>query len=163
VSLPTLQQIRQLRRDLHLEVPPEWEDRNGHVNVQYYLRLYELGGWNIMERAGFDEKWFRDHGVSFFDLDNHLKYVAEIRVGDSVSAHHRVLGRDEKRFFGAYLIVNDSRDRLAAVLEYVTIAVDMRRRRSTQIPAAIAERLDALLEEQGRLGWTFPPSRCIRC
>jgi len=156
MKFPSPEQIRELPLDLRMTVPPEWEDRNGHVNVQYYLKLYELGGWNVLERSGFDEPWFRKNRVGFFDSENHLSYRAEIRIGDSVSAYNRLLGRSAKRFHGLYLIVNDTRNRLAAVLEYVTVMVDMRTRRSTVLPGELAGGLDALLEGHRALNWPAP-------
>jgi len=44
MNFPGLDQIRELPVQLKMAIPPEWEDRNGHVNVQFYLALYELGG-----------------------------------------------------------------------------------------------------------------------
>ena len=153
---PELDRIRELRCDLRMEVPADWEDRNGHVNVQYYLALYELGGWGVLEAEGFDEAWFRRSGVSFFDWKHHIRYLAEIRVGDRVSTYTRALDRSEKRFRSLYLIVNDSRGRLAAVLEYETVMVDMRSRRSCAMPAALADALDDLIARHRCLDWPAP-------
>jgi len=58
---PGLEQIRELPVQIEMVIPPEWEDRNGHVNVQYYLALYELGGWVILEEVGIHEEWFQQH------------------------------------------------------------------------------------------------------
>ena len=33
MKFPPVEQIRQLPVQLDMEVPPDWEDRNGHVNV----------------------------------------------------------------------------------------------------------------------------------
>jgi hypothetical protein len=51
MNFPGLDQIRELPVQLTMTIPPEWEDRNGHVNVQVYLALYELGGWVVLEEV----------------------------------------------------------------------------------------------------------------
>ena len=152
-EFPHLDQVRELPVQLDWVIPPEWEDRNGHVNVQFYLTLFELGGWKILEQMGFDETWMRQNQYSFFDLEHHLNYLAEIAVGDRVTAYNRVVGRSDKRFHGLYLIVNETRGRLAGVLEYVSNGIDMRRRRSAPMPPEMSAKLERLFEEHSKLSW----------
>jgi acyl-CoA thioester hydrolase len=154
--IPTVSQLRELPLQLAMTIPPEWEDRNGHVNVQYYLTLYELGGWVILEQAGFDDDWFKNSGFSMFDLEHHLNFLAEIRVDDRVSAYHRILSTSEKRFHGVYFVVNDTTERVASTLEYVTTCVDMRTRRTAAFPADLAEGVAQMLREHRKLGWEAP-------
>lgn len=155
-AFPAIGQLQELPLQLSMIVPPEWEDRNGHVNVQYYLTLYELGGWVIFEQEGFDEDWFSRNQVSVFDLEHHLNYLAEIRIGDRVNTYHRVLDFSEKRFHGQYFIVNETMERLAAVLEYVASCVDMQTRRTAAFPPVLADGMAKLLNEHQKLGWTTP-------
>lgn len=155
-TFPNPGQLRELPVNLKTTIPKEWEDRNGHVNVQFYLALYELGGWMVLDELGFDEEWFNQNAVSQFDLEHHLHFRAELRVGDTVSTYSRVLGRSRKCFHGMYFIVNDSRDALAATLEYVSANVDMRTRRISPFPEKLAVGLDRLLEKHRRLDWSTP-------
>lgn len=155
---PTVEEVRELPLQLEFQVPPEWEDRNGHVNVQFYLALFELGGWKVLEAVGIDDAWFRRSAYSIFDLEHHLHYLAEIGVGDVVNTYNRVVGKSDKRFHGLYLIVNASRGRLAATLEYVSTGVDMRVRRTAAMPAELSEGLDRLYREHQTLTW--PPPLC---
>lgn len=150
---PQLEQLRELPVQLDYVIPPEWEDRNGHVNVQFYLALFELGGWKVLEEVGVDEDWFHRHAYSFFDLEHHLHYLAEIRVGQRVTAFNRVVGKSDKRFHGLYYIVNETRDRLAGTLEYISNGVDMRQRRTAPMPEELARGLERLLAAHQRLSW----------
>jgi len=137
-------------------IPPEWEDRNGHVNVQFYVALYELGGWVVLEEAGVDEAWFQQRNISLFDLEHHLQYRAEVLAGDQVISYNRLLSRSAKSFHGMYFIVNQTRGRLAATLEYVSACVDMRTRRIAPFPEQLAGVLDGLLEKHRQLSWAAP-------
>lgn len=153
---PTIEHIRELPVQLDMVIPADWEDRNGHVNVQFYLALYELGGWVVLEEIGVDEAWFSRHQVSQFDLEHHLNYRAELNVGDRVTTYSRVLGRSEKKFHGMYFIVNETSGRLAATLEYITASVDMNARRTAPFREELAEGLDRLVEKHRALSWTAP-------
>ena len=73
-----------------------------------------------------------------------------------MSTYNRVLGRRDRRFHGIYFVLNDSRDRLAATLEYVTAGIDMERRRMAPFPEDLASGLDRLIEKHRRLGWQPP-------
>ena len=127
-----------------MTVPPEWEDRNGHVNVQYYLGLYERGGWGMLDKLGFDEQYMAGTMRSIFDLENHLTYLSEIHVGDTVSTHNRMLSRSDKIFHGMFLIVNDTNNELAATVEYLSLFIDMERRKSTPFPEEMTIEMDKL-------------------
>jgi len=153
---PAIAELAELPVQYRGIIPAEWEDRNGHVNVQYYVALYELGGWVILEDSGIGDDWFRQRKVSVFDLEHHLQYRAEVLAGDEVLTYNRLLSRDDKSFHGMYFIVNRSRGRLAATLEYVSACVDMRTRRIAPFPLELAGVLDTLIENHRRLGWTAP-------
>jgi acyl-CoA thioester hydrolase len=153
---PEVGQVRELPLQLQQSIPPEWEDRNGHVNVQFYLTLFELGGWRMLEEIGADEPWFRQQAYSFFDLEHHLHYLAEIAVGDRVSTYNRVVGFSSRRFHGLYLIVNDTRGRLACTLEYISAGIDMRTRRTADMPAELCAGLQRLFTLHQALSWAPP-------
>ena len=155
---PDLQQLRELPVQLDTVIPPEWEDRNGHVNVQFYLTLFELGGWRILDESGFDEAWLRRNRYSFFDLEHHLNYLAEIRVGDRVTTYNRLVDKSAKCFHGLYLIFNETSARLACVLEYISAGVDMTTRRTAPMPLELTAALDQLYAEHEKLSW--PPPLC---
>lgn len=149
-------QVRELPLQLRMDIPPDWEDRNGHVGVRYFLELFAMGAWRVLEEIGVDGDWFERSGRSQFDLEHHLYYRSEIRVGDSVSTYNRVLGRSARRFHGLYLVVNDTAGQLAATLEYVTAGIDMKRRRMAAFPEDLASGLDRLIEKHRGLSWPAP-------
>lgn len=153
---PTLDQVRELPVQLDCVIPPEWEDRNGHVNVQFYPALFEMGGWKVLEEVGIDDAWLRRNAYSFFDLEHHLHYLAEIGVGDVVRTYNRVVGKSDKRFHGLYLIVNESRGRLASTLEYISAGVDMGTRRTAAMPGELSAGLDRLYRRHRALSWEPP-------
>jgi len=156
MNFPKPGELNELPVHLDMAIPAEWEDRNGHVNVQFYQALYELGAWVVLEDIGFDEAWFEQQQVSMFDLEHHLHYRAELKVGERTLAYNRVLARSEKCFHGMYFIVNETSGRLAATLEYITACVDMNSRRISVFPEELDRGLDRLLEQHLGLSWVAP-------
>jgi acyl-CoA thioester hydrolase len=136
------------------KIPPEWEDSNGHVNIQYYLALVEQSGWPMLESIGLGESYFRERRRGLFDLEHHLRYLAELHVGDQVTVHSRMLDRSEKRLHGMMFILNQSRRQLSCTLEYITSGADLDTRRTAPFPDDIALRFDQIIEQHALLDWT---------
>lgn len=156
--MPTIDQVGQLPELVRLTIPAEWQDLNGHVNVQHYLGIYDRAGWPLMDWLGIDESRFRVDKAGFFDLEHHLWYLAEMHVGDVVTVHTRFIARSVKRFHGVMFIVNTTRVSLASTIEFVTTGADLRTRRSAVLPEDVAQRLAGLIDEHSRLAWPAP--RC---
>lgn len=155
-TMPSPQQVNQLPPLITTRVPPEWEDINGHVNVQHYLELYDLAGDTMLAQLGIDEDHFRLGRQGFFDLEHHVWYLAEIHVGDEVSVHLRYLARSAKRMHGLVFVLNASRGQLSSVMEFVSTGADLDARRTAALPPDVAERLDGLVAAHAALDWAPP-------
>ena len=155
-ALPKTDDVRQLPVDLSMVIPPDWEDRNGHVNVQHYLSLYERGGWQIVHRIGIDEHYLVETRKSFFDLEHHIRYLSEINVGDTVSVYNRLLSYNHKLFQGMFFIVNDTQNNLAATIEYLSLHIDLEQRSSVPFSTEIRARLNELHHQHQSLNWAPP-------
>ena len=156
IQFPTVAQVRQLPLQFSKVIPADWEDRNGHVNVQFYQSLYELGGYQVLEEVDIDESYLQQHGYGMFDLEHHLHYRAEVLVGEKVSTYNRILGRNDKRFHGMYFIVHDSRNQLACTLEYITAGVDLQARRTAPFPELLRRGVEKQWEKHSSLDWAAP-------
>lgn len=155
-TFPTTAEIRELPVLAKETIPPKWEDLNGHVNVRFYLALYEMSGWPLMEALGIDRSYFEKRQLGIFDLEHHIRYVNELHVGDVVTVHGRIIARNAKRMHGIVFIVNDDRDALAATLEYVASNANLLERRTAEFPEDVANRLDVLIDDDRRYAWPAP-------
>jgi acyl-CoA thioester hydrolase len=151
--LPSVSAIRELPAVASQVIPARWEDQNGHINVGYYMALYNDSGWPMLDLVGVDERYFKERKMGLVDLDNHLRYISELHVGERVTAYGRFLAHDRKRIQGMIFVVNDDKDVLACIIEFLSINFDLQKRRSAEIPADIAARLTAITNEHQRLGW----------
>lgn len=155
-SFPSVDEVRQLPELAAVVVPSAWLDMNRHVNVRHYVELYDGAGWPLLEMLGIGEKHYETGRTGFFELEHHIYYLAEMRVGERISVHVRFVRRGAKRFHGVMFLVNHTRQLLASTLEFISTAADLELRRSTQIPGDAAARLDALIREHERLAWPVP-------
>jgi len=155
-ALPTVEQVRQLPKLLTKIIPPEYEDANGHVNIQHYLGLYDEAGWPFVALLGLGQQYIEQERSGLFDLEHHLRYLAELHVGDTVSVYGRMLGRSAKRMHGIWFILNANREQVSNNFEFVSSHADLEARRTSPFPEAITAKLDAMIAEHQALSWAAP-------
>ncbi len=159
--MPTPEQVRQLPELLRVQVPREWEDLNGHVNVQHHLGMYDMTTDPLLELLGISVQWVRSERIGLFDLEHHIWYQNEVHVGEEVGLYLRFTARNLKRAQGLVFLLNLTHDRLASVVEFVSIAAHLDTRRSVPLPEVVARRLDDLVRQQQALDWPAPSSGAI--
>lgn len=155
-SFPSVEQVRSLPHFLRQVIPPEFEDINGHVNIQHYLGLYDKAGWPFFALLGMDESYFNEERKGIFDLEHHLFYLAELHIGDEVAIHGRLVARSAKRLHGIWFIVNETRNQLSNTFEFVSTHADLETRRTSPFPDDLGGRLDAMITEHNKLDWPAP-------
>ena len=153
---PSATQVSQLEILAEHTIPPEWEDQNGHVNVQYYQTLYEIGGWPMLGRAGVDQDYFVKRRLGVFDLEHHTYYLSELHVGERVTIHGRFLDTNKKRIHGMIFIVNADRNELACTLEFMATSTNLATRRTNEFPEDVLSGIEKLKDAERHIDWPAP-------
>lgn len=154
--LPALNDVRALPKVVTRTVPEDYLDHNGHMNMRYYIALYDDAGWPYFSRFGITLERIQADARGIFDLEHHIHYLNEVHASDTISIYSRLLKRSAKRIHGIWLMVNDTRDELANIFEFVTIHIDLAARRSTPFPADIAAQVDSEIASLQDLPWAAP-------
>ncbi len=151
-----LQNIQALPVFYRISIPTDYLDVMGHMNVRWYMALFDSASWKFFETFGMDEYYYLNQQGGGFALKHFIQYLAEVRVGENVAIHGRVLGRTAKRVHFMLFMVNESTGTLAATLEALGSHANMQIRRTAPYPEAIATRIDAMLTEHNQLDWEAP-------
>lgn len=155
-TFPTVEQVQQLPLMLRKEIPADYLDMNGHMNIQHYLSLHDEAGWDYFVHLGMDEAYFNVKQNGIFDLEHHLHYRAEVHVGDIVAIYGRLLARTTKRLHGIWFMVNETQGQLSNTFEFVTAHADLNARRTSPFPDDIAAKIDKIIAEHQALDWEAP-------
>ena len=137
-------------------IPEDFIDGFGHVNVMWYTHLFTEGAGGLFRLVGLTREHFTANRAASFALAQHFRYLKEVRLGQHVTLHSRVLGRSAKRWHMIHFMTIDEPDMLAATAEVVSTYVDLKVRRSAVMPAVITDAIDRLLTEHASLGWDAP-------
>lgn len=111
------------------EVRPEWIDYNGHMNLAYYIVLFDQATDLLFDGIGLGLDYRRDTGKGTFVVETHTVYENELLVGARIRVATQILGSDDKRLhLGHEMFAIDS-DRRAAMQELMFLHVDLVARR----------------------------------
>lgn len=153
-----LQNITRLPLIYRAEIPRSFEDRNGHMNVRWYLNVFDEAGDALYPLIGLTDEYLARTGEGGFDLEHHLWYLSEVHVGDQVAVHVRLVGRSVKLFHYLMFLMNETRGTLASVFECVHAHADLSTRKTTTLPAHTAAEVDKLIAQHKALDWPAPVS-----
>jgi len=124
-----------------MPVRPEWIDYNGHLNLAYYLVLFDTATDQLWDLVGLGEP-FRAVGRTTFAAESHILYRAELVAGDEVVVEAQILALDAKRLHVAHEMRRATDNQVAAQQELMFLCVDLGTRRVSEWPADVALRLE---------------------
>ena len=151
------EQIRELGPPCYETVArAEWTDRNEHVNIRYFVAVFDDAGDVFYPTVGLGDADHRGRESGTMDLEHHIHYLREVRPGERLAVYLRIVGVGEKRFHYVMFLVNESTGQLASMFECVNTYVDLRRRKSAAWPEDVRLSLVRLLEEHGGVSWPAP-------
>ena len=137
-------------------IPLEYRDHMDHMNVRWYMVLYDEAGDEMYRLYGQTPEFHRTHGTGGFDLEHHIRYLNEVRIGDVISIRPRLLSRTAKRLHYMMFMVNQTRGVVASTFECINSHADLTQRRTAPYPDFIATQIDALIAQHRQLSWEAP-------
>lgn len=110
-------------------VRDEWCDYNDHLNVAFYVLIFDHATDAFYDSLGMDEAYRAATGCSTFAVEMHTSFLAEVRNGEEVFCTTQLLDFDEKRFHYFHRMYHAEKGYLSATNEVMGVHVDMSVRR----------------------------------
>jgi acyl-CoA thioester hydrolase len=123
-------------------VRPDWVDSYGHMNMAYYLVVFDMATDALWPRLGLDAP-FKHGGLGTFAAETWVRYVREVREGMPLACESEVLAFDGKRLLALHRMRHAAEGWLAAENEVLYLCVGLAARRVTGWPPAVLERFAA--------------------
>src|SRR5262252_3426845 len=79
------------------EVLPEWIDANNHMNLAYYIVLFDYATDALFDALGIGRQYKDSTNNGTFAVETHNLYERELLLGDRVRVSTQILGVDSKR------------------------------------------------------------------
>jgi acyl-CoA thioester hydrolase len=133
------------------EVLPAWIDANGHMNLAYYIVLFDYATDALFDAIGIGRvyKDATDHGT--FVVETHNLYERELLVGERVRVATQILGTDGKRLHLAHEMFSLASGERAATQELMYLHIDLAARRVVPWLPEVRERVAAAAATHARL------------
>src|SRR6478609_3057566 len=124
-------------------VEPRFLDAMGHMNVAWYVHLFDRGVWDYFAHTGLDPDYLQRQQRGMFAVEETIRYVSELREGDALEVHTGALEVRPKTLRLQQHMIDSRRQRVAAVCEVVAVHIDLATRRSIEFEPAVLARLQA--------------------
>ena len=162
--MTTIENLNALPVLYRVTVSDEHLDVMGHMNIRWYMTFFDEGDWVLFANLGATFDYFEQNQAGQFALQHFIRYLAEVRVGETVAIKGRLIGRSDngKRIHYLLFMVNETAKRLAATMECLASHADLTIRRTSPYPSHLLEEIDDLIAEHAQLDWDMPLSGAIR-
>ncbi len=125
----------------HRQIPVSWTDYNGHMNEAHFLEASAEATDRFLEMIGAGPEYVST-GKSYFTVENHVRYLAELHAGETLKIATQVLAGDGRKLH-LFHNLNGVDGNLAATVETLLLHVDLNTRKScspdTEITKSIGQ------------------------
>ncbi|HLY91033.1 MAG TPA: thioesterase family protein [Acetobacteraceae bacterium] len=131
------------------EVLPQWIDANGHMNLAYYIVLFDGATDALYDLIGVGQAYRDATGNSTFTAETHTLYERELLLGERVRVVSHLLGVDTKRLHYFHEMFHADTGHRVAAQELIGLHIDLRIRRVAPFQPDLLARLRAAVRARG--------------
>ena len=115
------------------KITKEWTDYNGHMNVAYYVLIFDLFGAEIlMDKFQMGEQSANKTKKSTMVVESHITYNQEVKEGDEVDVNLLYFDHDKKRLQYKLEMIHKEKKFLASTIEILSLYVDLDQRKVSE-------------------------------
>ena len=113
-------------------VKSEWTDYNGHMNLAFYIHLFDSSWEVLLEKFNIGEESAINQKRTTFAVETHTTYDMEVKVGEEVDLNLVFLDFDKKRLVYKLEMIHKKEKYLASTTEVCSLYVDLSTRKVTE-------------------------------
>jgi len=144
------------------QVRAEWTDENRHMNLAYYLVMFDAASDAVFEVLRIGQAYRRAVGKTCFAAETHLVYEQEMNAGDWAEIATTVVDVDEKRLHLAHEMYKEGGTGRVCLQEIMFVNVDLATRRAAVWGDEAMEWLTAVRDAHARVEKPAKIGRSIR-
>jgi len=111
------------------KVIKEWTDYNGHLNVAFYIRVFDIAADIMLDNFKMGGESAKKDNRTTFVAEMHTNYYQEVRLGEEVDTHIAYVDHDKKRIHYKLSMFHKEKKYLAASNEVLSLYVDLSKRK----------------------------------
>ena len=126
----------------------DWTDYNGHMNVAYYVLIFDLfGAETLMNRFQMGEESAKNNKKSTMVVESHITYNEEVKEGDEVDINLLYFDHDKKRLQYKLEMIHKEKKYVASTIETLSLYVDLSLRKVAEFEEEKVKIMDQYIKE----------------
>ena len=114
------------------KISKEWTDYNNHMNLSYYILVFDLGAEVILSKFKMGEHSAKTTKKSTMVVETHTTYNREVKEGDEVDVFISYFDHDNKRLQYKLEMYDKVKNTLSATTEILALYIDLNIRKTAE-------------------------------
>ena len=127
-------------------IKKEWTDYNNHMNMAYYVLVFDQIWETILEKFKMGEQSAKTTNMSTMVVETHTTYNNEVKEGDEVEINLTFFDHDKKRLHYKMEMIEKSSKKLSATLEMLSLYIDLTKRKVSEFEKEKIKIMDDFIE-----------------
>ena len=130
------------------KIKKEWTDYNGHMNVAYYVLIFDqYGSEELMTLFRMGEESAKTTKKSTMVVESHITYNQEVKEGEDVDVNLIFFDHDKKRLQYKLEMVHKEKKYIASTIEVLSLYVDLNQRKVAEFEDEKVKIMDQYIKE----------------
>tara|TARA_Y100000741_G_scaffold129261_1_gene97366 strand:+ start:319 stop:786 length:468 start_codon:yes stop_codon:yes gene_type:complete len=125
----------------------DWTDYNEHMNMAYYVLIFDKAWEIILERFKMGEHSAKTTKKSTMVVETHTTYNNEVKQGDDVEIVLTHFDHDKKRLHFKMEMYEKSKKTLSATIEMLSLYIDLKQRKVAEFEDEKTKIMDEFISQ----------------
>ena len=125
----------------------EWTDYNNHMNLSYYILVFDMGAEIILSKFKMGEHSAKTTKKSTMVVETHTTYNNEVNEDDEVDVSLTYFNHDNKRLQYKLEMYDKVKNVLSATTEVLALYIDLNKRKVTEFENEKIKIMDEFIDE----------------
>ena len=113
-------------------IKKEWTDYNNHMNMAYYVLVFDRVWENILDKFKMGENSAKTSKRSTMVVETHTTYNNEVKEGEEVEINLTFFDHDKKRLHFKLEMIEKSSKKLSATIEMLSLYINLNLRKVSE-------------------------------
>ena len=128
-------------------VKQEWVDYNDHMNMAYYVLIFDQALEVALEKFKMGESAAKDLNRSTMVVETNTKYLREVKQGEEIDIHMTYFDHDKKWLHIKMEMIEKSEKKISANIEWISLYIDLNQRKVTEFEEEKLKLMDKFIED----------------
>ena len=128
-------------------VKKEWVDYNNHMNMAYYVLIFDQALEVALEKFKMGESAAKNFNRSTMVVETNTKYLSEVKQGEKIDIQMTYFDHDKKRLHIKMEMIEKSKKKISATIEWISLYIDLSQRRVTEFEDEKLKLMDKFIED----------------